>query len=55
MPGDFARSVQILIELAGNPEQRLNEINKLVDQLNGKKINLTDSMAQVSGVGFVKG
>lgn len=49
MAGDFARSVQILIELAGNPEQRLNEINKLVDQLNGKKINLTDSMAQVSG------
>lgn len=49
MPGDYARSVQILIELAGNPEQRLTEINKLVDQVNGKKITLTDSMAQVSG------
>jgi len=49
MPGDFARSVQILIELVGNPEQRLTEINRLTDQLNNKKIGLTDAVSGLAG------
>jgi hypothetical protein len=46
---DFARSVQILIELVGNPEQRLTEINRLTDQLNHKKIGLTDAVSGLAG------
>jgi len=46
---DFARSVQILIEIAGNPEQRLTEINRLTDQLNSKKIGLTDAVSGLAG------
>lgn len=49
MPGDFARSVQILIELVGNPEQRLTEINRLTDNLNNKKIGLTDAVSGLAG------
>ena len=49
MSGDFARSVQILIELVGNPEQRLTEINRLTDQLNHKKIGLTDAVSGLAG------
>jgi hypothetical protein len=46
---DFARSVQILIELVGNPEQRLTEINRLTDQLNNKKIGLADAVSGLAG------
>ncbi|WP_286858432.1 hypothetical protein [Methanosaeta sp. UBA356] len=46
---DFARSVQILIELVGNPEQRLTEINRLTDQLNHKKIGLNDAVSGLAG------
>ena len=46
---DFARSVQILIELVGNPEARLTEINRLTDQLNHKKIGLTDAVSGLAG------
>jgi hypothetical protein len=46
---DFARSVQILIQIAGNPEQRLTEVNRLVDQLNSKKIGLTDAVSGLAG------
>lgn len=46
---DFARSVQILIQIAGNPEQRLTEINRLTDQLNSKKIGLTDAVSGLAG------
>ena len=49
MSGDFARSVQILIELVGNPEARLTEINRLTDQLNNKKIGLTDAVSGLAG------
>ncbi len=49
MSGDFARSVQILIELVGNPEQRLTEINRLTDQLNNKKIGLNDAVSGLAG------
>lgn len=46
---DFARSVQILIQIAGNPEQRLTEINRLTDNLNSKKIGLTDAVSGLAG------
>lgn len=46
---DFARSVQILIQIAGNPEQRLTEINRLTDNLNNKKIGLTDAVSGLAG------
>lgn len=46
---DFARSVQILIELVGNPEQRLTEVNRLADNLNNKKIGLTDAVSGLAG------
>lgn len=36
---DYARSVQILVEIAGNPEAKLDAINKKVDQLAGKQIS----------------
>ena len=49
MINDFARSVQILVQIAGNPEQRLDAINKLTDQINGKKITLNDSISQLGG------
>lgn len=49
MTDDFARSVQILVQIAGNPEQRLDAINKLTDQINGKKITLNDSISQLGG------
>jgi len=49
MPDNFARSVQILIELVGNPEARLTEINRLTDQLNNKKIGLTDAVSGLAG------
>jgi len=46
---DFARSVQILIQIAGNPEQRLTEVNRLVDQIGNKKIGLTDAVSGLAG------
>ena len=46
---DFARSVQILIQIAGNPEARLTEINRLTDNLNRKKIGLTDAVSGLAG------
>ena len=49
MLDNFARSVQILIQIAGNPEQRLTEINRLTDQLNSKKIGLTDAVSGLAG------
>jgi hypothetical protein len=49
MSGDFARSVQILIQIAGNPEQRLTEVNRLVDQIGNKKIGLNDAVSGLAG------
>jgi len=40
MAGDYARSVQILVEIAGNPEAKLDEINKKLSNLEGKKTNI---------------
>lgn len=40
MPGDFARSVQILISLSGNVENQLNNINAQLDKLAGRNINI---------------
>lgn len=41
MADDFARSVQIMVSLAGNIEGQLANINKIVDQLSGKKISIS--------------
>ena len=40
MAGDYARSVSILVEIAGNPEAKLDEINKKLSNLEGKKTNI---------------
>lgn len=44
---DFARSVQILVEIAGNPEAKLDEINKKLDTLSNKKVEVSGG-SQVS-------
>jgi hypothetical protein len=52
---DFARSVQILVEIAGNPEAKLDAINKKVDGLSSKKVDMggshaaTNQMNQLAG------
>lgn len=38
---DYARSVSILIEIAGNPEARIDEINKKLDSMSNKKVDAT--------------
>lgn len=42
---DYARSVQILVELAGDAESRLDNINNKMNQLSGSKVNLNTSNA----------
>jgi len=47
----YARSVQVLISLVGNPEERLDTINQKLDQLSGKKFSVgsDNSIQQLSG------
>jgi hypothetical protein len=47
----YARSVQILVNLAGNPEERLDNINRQLDQMSGKKVSVgsDNSIQQLSG------
>lgn len=51
MATDYARSVQILVEIVGNPEQRLNNIIEkvsILDQKKGLVVGVSNSFNQLS-------
>ena len=40
---DYARSVNILVEIAGNPEAKLDAVNRKLDNLSNKKVTVGSS------------
>jgi len=52
---DYSRSVQILVEIAGNPEARIDEINKKLDGLSSKKVDASGPSQAASSMDKLSG